>query len=101
MRKLMLAAAMAAMLPSSAAEAQTSAATLSANDPKFDTPRCRAARQRMVQYAEKTGKDRFFIQSALFFALGSWVPPGTYDPTSQERAIHRDLQKYCVSRSRR
>jgi hypothetical protein len=101
-RKLALTAAIAAMLPVCAAQAQSSAGvSLSAYDPKFDTPRCRAARQRAARYAEESGRSRFFVQSAWFLALGSWVPPGTYDATPEQQAIDRALRRHCVTAARR
>lgn len=96
MHKFLLAAALAAALSAcqSTAEVNPSAelATLSANDPKFDTPQCQAARQRQAEYAETTGKAQFAVEFAI------WANVGYGMPVSAERqALNRDLRTHCVS----
>jgi hypothetical protein len=93
-------AAVAAVLPSiHAAQAQTVA--LNANDPKYDSPRCRAARAHEQRWANEHGGSRFMYQFAWWGIGGFIVPPGTYDPTPEQAAISRDLARYCVTHARR
>jgi hypothetical protein len=93
MRAFLCVVALAAVVPVCAAQAMP----LSADDPKFDTPQCQAARQRAMDYAQKTGDDRFLKQFAWWAAVGALAPSGTYDPTPEQKAIDRDLQRRCVT----
>lgn len=99
MHKLLIATMMVAVSVV-AAQAQ-SAAPLSSSDPKFDTPQCQAARQRAQDYAMKTGDSRFLTQFAWWAAVGSLAPTGTYDPTPEQKAINRDVERHCVTVARR
>jgi hypothetical protein len=98
-RKCLFAAALFAALP--VYLTPSAAVTLSANDPKFDTPKCRMARADQKKYAEKAGNGRFFTQFAWWGIGGFIVPPGTYDPTKEQVAINHALERYCVSRPQR
>ena len=105
MHRLIFVAAMVATLPVQAAQTQTKAGIdtviLSANDPKFDSPRCRAVREHARKVAEREGPERFFIQTAWFLTIGSTAMDGFYDPTPEQQAINRDLQRHCVSHAHR
>lgn len=101
MRRFILAAALAAASAGFVLPVPTQAASLSANDPKFDSYACRMARAREAKYAKTEGQRWFFWHMVIFGALGSWAPHSVYNPTLQQHKIARDLQRHCVTRRRR